>query len=79
MKTESKKRLLRTVLAAVVLFTGPATAQVGQLELLARKFAPILILTEETGGLWGDIRVTKPEPVEIAGADSAANIWRGRF
>ena len=41
---------------------------------LARKFSPILILTEETGGEWGDIRVIKPEPVEIVGADSLSNL-----
>ena len=34
---------------------------------LAQKFSPILILTEETGDEWGDIRVIKPEPVEIVG------------
>ena len=43
--------------------------------LLAHKFSPILILTEETGDEWGDIRVIKPEPVEIVGADSAKNLW----
>ncbi len=41
---------------------------------LARKFSPILVLTEETGGQWGDIRVTKPEPVEIVNAQSADSI-----
>ena len=33
-------------------------------EQLAEMFSPILILTEETGGKWGDIIVTKPEPVD---------------
>ena len=43
-------------------------------ERLAEMFSPILILTEETGGKWGDIIVTKPEPVGIMGATSADNI-----
>ena len=42
--------------------------------LLAYKFSPILILTEDTGDRWGDIRVTKPEPVEILNAQSADSI-----
>lgn len=41
---------------------------------LAAKFSPILILTEERGGEWGDIRVLKPERVEIVGAESADSI-----
>ena len=41
---------------------------------VARKFSPILILTEETGGQWGDIRVIKPEPVTIVGAESADSL-----
>ena len=45
-----------------------------ELERLANMFSPILILTEETGGRWGDIIVTKPEPVEIMGAPSAENL-----
>ena len=42
---------------------------------LANMFSPILILSEETGGKWGDIVVTKPEPVGIMGATSADSIW----
>ena len=37
---------------------------------LTRKFSPILVLTEDTGDSWGDIRVTKPEPVEMVNAQS---------
>ncbi len=48
-------------------------------ERLAKMLSPILILTEETGGKWGDIIVTKPEPVEIMGAQSAANLRFGVF
>ena len=46
-----------------------------RLNRLAEMFSPILILTEETGGQWGDIIVTKPEPVGIMGATSADSIW----
>ena len=45
-----------------------------ELLALAKKFSPVLILTEETGHKWGDIIVTKPEPVGIMGATSADNI-----
>ncbi len=41
---------------------------------LARKFSPILILTKETSGEYGNVRVTKPEPVEIVGAHSADSL-----
>lgn len=61
-----------TVLAA--LLATEATAEADELEL-AKMFSPMLILTEETGGKWGDIKVTKPEPVNIMGATSADNIW----
>ena len=47
--------------------------------LLAEMFSPILILTEETGHNWGDIKVIKPEPVEIVGAQSANNLWVSSF
>ncbi len=43
-------------------------------ERLAEEFSPILILAIETGQKWGDIKVTKPEPVEIMGAQSAENL-----
>ncbi len=42
---------------------------------LALEFSPILILTEDTHGDFGNIRVVKPEPIEIVGADSVAGIW----
>ena len=48
-------------------------------ERLAEMFSPILILTEETGHKWGDIKVTKPEPVEIMGTQSAGNLRFGVF
>ena len=44
-------------------------------ERLAEMFSPILILTKETGHKWGDIKVTKPEPVEIVGAHNIAYMW----
>ena len=46
-----------------------------ELLALAKKFSPVLILTEETGHKWGDIKVLKPEPVGIMGATSADNMW----
>ena len=42
-------------------------------ELLAEKFSPILILAEEPEN--PGRRVIFPEPVEIMGAKSAANLW----
>ena len=57
-----------------VLLTVEANAQTNE-ERLAKLFSPILILTEETGGKWGNIKVTKPEPVGIMGATSADSIW----
>ena len=38
---------------------------------LAHKFSPILVLTKDESGEYGNIRVTKPEPVKIMGAESA--------
>ena len=65
-------RAVLTMLAALL----AAEAQVETDEdRLAKMFSPILILTEETGGKWGDIKVQKPEPVGIMGATSADNIW----
>ena len=48
-------------------------------ERLAEMFSPILILTEETGHKWGDIKVIKPEPVEIMGGRSADSLWISSF
>ena len=59
----------------VVLEIGGADADPASDLALAQKFSPILILTEETSGKYGDIRVTKPEPVEIVGANSVSNLW----
>ena len=65
------------VILALTLCAGPMTAEVDaetEAEQLAKMSSPILILTEETGGKWGDIMVTKPEPVGIMGARSADNL-----
>ena len=52
------------------------TAQTTSTSLaLAHKFSPILILTEATSREFGNLRVTKPEPVEIVGADSLSNLY----
>ena len=58
----------------VALMAADADAETDA-ERMAEMFSPILILTEETGHKWGDIIVTKPEPVGIMGATSADNIW----
>ena len=66
------------LIAWAALFPAEAKAQTDaetNEERLAKLFSPILILTEETGGKWGNIKVTKPEPVGIMGATSADNIW----
>ena len=65
------------VIVALTLFAALMAADADaetEAERLAKKFSPILILTEETGRKWGDIIVTKPEPVNIMGATSADNI-----
>ena len=61
------------ILFAVVMAEGSNTET--DAKRLAKMFSPILILTEETGGKWGDIIVTKPEPVGIMGAQSAGNLY----
>ena len=65
------------VIVVLTLFAaiGVAKADAASDLELAKKFSPILILAEETGHKWGDIKVIKPEPVEIMGATSAGNIW----
>ena len=60
-----------------MLMVDEAEADAVSDSLLARKFSPILILTEETGTEYDEnepIRVLKPEPVEIVGADSSADL-----
>lgn len=69
-----KHRIVVVTLFALLMVEYAYADVADDLEL-ARKFSPILILTEETGGKWGDISVTKPEPVEIVGADSSSNLW----
>ena len=70
------------IIFALTLFAVPMAAKADAetaAERLAEMFSPILILTEETGGKWGDIKVIKPEPVEIMGATSADNVWISSF
>ena len=66
------------VLVLLALFTDFIAANADEentyAEQLAEMFSPILILAEETGGKWGDIKIIKPEPVEIMGAQSAENL-----
>ena len=66
------------MIVALTLFSGFMAAEVDaetKAEKLAEMFSPILILTEETGGKWGDIIVTKPEPLGIMGATSVDRVW----
>ena len=56
------------ILFAVVMAEGSNTET--DAKRLAEMFSPILILAEETGGKWGNIKVIKPEPVEIMEAQS---------
>ena len=70
------------VIVALALFTALIAADADaetDAERLAEMFSPILILTEETGHKWGDIKVIKPEPVEIMGAQSADSLWISSF
>ena len=67
--------------AAITLFAilsvGEAQATRSD-EQLAKMFSPILVLTEETNNRYDEtvpIRVIKPEPVEIVGADSLSNLY----
>ena len=66
------------MIVGLALFAGIMAAGVdAQTEAaqLAETFSPILTLTEETGGKWGDIVATKPEPVGIMGATSVDGVW----
>ena len=70
------------VIAVLTLFASLMAAEADaatDTERLAEMFSPILILAEETGHKWGDIKVTKPEPVEIMGAQSADSLWMSSF
>lgn len=69
-----KYRMAIGMLLAFLLL-GDAYADPASNLALARKCSPILILTADTGGDYGTISVTKPEPVEIVGADSASGLW----
>ena len=62
-----------TLFAALMAADADAATD-AELLALAEMFSPILILTKETSRKWGDIIVTKPEPVNIMGATSAENL-----
>ena len=67
------------MIAVLTLFAAlmavDADAKTATATQLIEKFSPILILTEDTVGEYGVIKVLKPEPVGIMGAQSADNIW----
>ena len=67
--------IVALTLCATLIASDADAATDAELLALAKKFSPVLILTEETGHKWGDIKVLKPEPVGIMGATSADNIW----
>ena len=68
------KHHLTAIFLIFTFMVGDGHADADSDAALAAKFSPILILTEEKGGEWGDIRVLKPEPVGIVGAESADNL-----
>ena len=73
-------RIISAVLLSLMLIAEGADAISNEdKEKLAEMFSPILILTEETRNVYDDetvpIRVLKPEPVSIIGANSTSNIW----
>ncbi|MYB76541.1 MAG: hypothetical protein F4X83_05490, partial [Chloroflexi bacterium] len=72
---EMKMYRMAIVASLAVLLMGDSGADTDSYLDLAHKFSPILILTEITSDDFGDIKVIKPEPVEIVGADSISNIW----
>ena len=65
-------RLVACTLFVGFIVTETQAATDAELEALAEMFSPILILTKEIGDKWGDIKVIKPEPVEIVGAQNLA-------
>ena len=69
-----KLLLVIGILFAVLMATATDAADAASDSLLARMFSPILILTEDTGGKYGDIRVIQPEPVDIVSAQFADSI-----
>ena len=73
--TENKISIIIVLVFVLPMMGKEASADKASDLKLARKFSPILILTEDTGNRWGDIRVIKPEPVEIVGADSLSNLY----
>lgn len=66
-------------LLAVFLFSDAYANTTIDSLALAHKFSPILILTEATSREFGNIRVTKPEPVEIVDADSSSSLWASAY
>ena len=77
-----KHRIVIITLFALLMVKYVHADEASDLEL-ALKFSPILILTEETGDEHGwereDMRVIKPEPVEIVSAQSADSIRFGVY
>ncbi len=74
--------IFATMTLLTILMAEMAKGSTSNDERLAKMFSPILVLTEETSTEYDDtepIRVIKPEPVEIMGANSASNIWLSAY
>ncbi|MXY80913.1 MAG: hypothetical protein F4Y91_02255, partial [Gemmatimonadetes bacterium] len=69
----TKFRMYIATLFSLLLIGNAYADSVSDLTL-AQKFSPILILTEKTSGKYGNIRVIKPEPVNIVSAQYADSI-----
>ena len=66
------------MLVAFTLFVGFMTAEVDaetEGEQLAERFSPILILTEETGGQWGDSRAGQIDSSTV-GVGTSSRVMR---
>lgn len=66
-----KSRILAVIVVSYLMGIKEAGTDTGSDLALASKFPPILVLTQDTGNRWEDIRVTKPEPVRTVFADKA--------
>ena len=79
--TNSKRNIRYVVVGLVLLasvllhsFVNPVHADQESDEKLAKKFAPIFILTENPTKAGRKYKVLNPEPVEILGANSISNV-----
>lgn len=64
------------MIAVTLLAMLMVEAEASNDELLAKKFSPILILTEDASGEYGEIPVIKPELIDIMSAPQSADSIR---